>query len=303
MSAFPIAASLLARPCLSILSSQEDTELAHIHAIVEDRLVVEGRADLERVLGALLAAVGPRPAPRTLDLIGHATPGKALLLLGEWVIDATNATVASFFRELAEQDVMARLGVRALRLIGCLTADGGQARWTIGALADILGIEVYGTNNLVSASHFHPGGFAIEREFQLVSSTELKSREIERQPRAGGQATMQVLDIDALPIGESLAPSGPWVHRLATAADVADVLRVVHRHEGTATPGLLSVPACELVFPASARGVRRMQVLLDGSFVRIYPSPTAPGIMYPVDDPRAVATLIARLPVLATPRR
>jgi len=300
MSAVP--AVLLAQPRLSIVSSHRDTELARIQDLVEHRLLVDGRGELEQVLGALLAAVGPRPTPKTLDLIGHSSPGKALLLLGDWTIDASNATVVAFFRELAEQEVMPRLGVRALRLLGCLTADSGQGRHTIQTLAEILDLEVYGTNNLIFSSHYNGAGFAVEREFHLVSATELRSREVERQPRASGVASVQVLDVDLLPAAASLEPSGTWPHRLADEADMASVLRLVRRREGAGMPGLLSMPACELLFPSPGAGLRRMQVVLDGTFVRVYPTPDGPAILYPVDDARALATLIAGLP-LVEPQR
>ena len=300
MSAAP--ALLLAQPHLSIVSSHRDSELARIQDLVEHRLLVDGRGELERVLGSLLAAAGPHPTPKTLDLIGHSSPGKSLLLLGDWAIDASSATVTAFFRELADQDVMARLGVRAVRLLGCVTAESGQGRHTIRTLAEILGVEVYGTSNLIFSSHYNATGFAVEREFHLVSATELASREVERQPLASGIATVQVLDVDALPPGYSFAPSGPWPHRFADESDMAKLLRLVRRREGAQMPGLLSMPACELLFPAPEGAQRRIQIVLDGAFVRVYPTEQGPAILYPVDDPRAVATLIAHLPLLEPQR-
>jgi hypothetical protein len=64
-------------------------------------------------------------------------------------------------------------------------------------------------------------------------------------------------------------------------------------------PGLLVQPSCELALPSSKPDwYHLVQVLLDGELVRVYPDGTdRPGVVYPVDDPRALRALVAHLPV------
>jgi hypothetical protein len=64
-------------------------------------------------------------------------------------------------------------------------------------------------------------------------------------------------------------------------------------------PGLLTSPRCEVALPSQHTGCyHRVQVLLDGEFVRVYPDgANAPGIVYPVDDPYALKNLVDRMPV------
>src|SRR5262245_63720666 len=102
--------SLLSQSHLSVITRHADYELARIQDIIEHKVLVDGRADLEEVFGHLLAAVADEPTPKTLDLIGHSTPGQSLLMLGDWVLDAAKPTVTAFFRELADQEVLTRLG-------------------------------------------------------------------------------------------------------------------------------------------------------------------------------------------------
>ena len=282
---------------ISILSRGDDAELRTIQETVANPMLVEGRSDLEVALGRLLAAELP-PADRTLDLIGHSTPGTSLLLLGDWTIDAASSTVTAFFRELAELEVLARLGVRQVRLLGCRTAETGQGKTTLRVLSEILGIAVVGTTDLVFSSHYDAHGFRDEQQHHLVSAAELLSGELERAPRTRGPATAQTLDIDALPTALGRAKAGAWTHRLATEAQMGEVLRQVRRREGAAMPGLLSVPTCELVFPVATAQWARLQVVLDGEFVRVYPRAHGPGILYPVADPRALIAAIAELPLI-----
>ena len=72
---------LLAGSQLSMITRHADSELRQIHDAIEHKVLVDGRADVEEVLGKLLACKGPR-RPKTLDLIGHSTPNGSLLQLG-----------------------------------------------------------------------------------------------------------------------------------------------------------------------------------------------------------------------------
>jgi hypothetical protein len=225
-------------------------------------------------------------------------------MIGDWVIDAGNPTVTSFFRELADQDVFARLGITALRLLGCRTADTHAGRATILALANLTGIEVFGTRKLIYSIHYNAHGFADERRYVLVGSTELRREETGRDEESTATPWPQALDIDALPESATIETSGPWAHRNASERQMRDVLRLVKRRDGAQMPGLLSSPLCEILFPGNtANTFRRAQVVLDGEFVRFYPrGDAAPGVVWAVDDPHALVQLVERIPTVP-PRR
>lgn len=296
------ARTILAQPHLSLITRHADGELVRIQNLIEHRILVEGRSDLERVLGTLLGC-STTTTPKTLDLIGHSTPGKSLLSIGDWVIDGGSSTVTAFFRELADNDVFARLGITAVRLLGCRTADTGAGRRTIVTLADLLGIEVFGTRALIYSAHYDAGGFADERRYTLVSSTQLAEGMDEAVP-ATFEPWPQVLDVDHLPSATTLDLSGGWTHRVATEGEMAEVLRHVRRRDGAQMPGLLAAPHSELVFPGHEPGTyRRAQVVLGGEFVRFYPrGAMEPGIVFAVDDPHGLLEVIDALPALQAAR-
>jgi hypothetical protein len=289
---------LVRLPHLSIVSRAGDTELALIRSVLDHKLLVADRCELETSLGRLLSARAA-PTAKTLDLIGHSTPGTSLLMLGDWVIDAANPTVVAFFRELAEQEVLPRLGVTAVRLLGCLTADTGHARWTICELAEILDVEVYGTKDLIYSAHYDGAGFVDDRRYLLASSRDLSEGAVAPKPLARGEPYARVLDVDALP-AEWLTGGQPWPQRLATADQARAILRLVRRRDGAAMPGLLAAPHCEVALPSpDPRRFHRAQVLLDCEFVRVYPEGSdRPGIVFPVDDPYSLKMLVDRLPVI-----
>jgi hypothetical protein len=294
--------SLLAQLHLSVITADADAELARIQERIEHRALVGGRDDLEALLGSLLdagAGAAP-PAGRTLDLIGHATPDQSLLALGAWVIDAARPAVRAFFRELAELEVLPRLGVEAVRLLGCQTADTAQGRATICALADILGVEVLGTRQLLYSAHYDAGGFRGDAEHALVSSRDLARGPDGAPPRArsGAPPYPRLLDVDALPASPLASHPPPWPRRIATPEAARDILRLIRRAAGAEMPGLLAQPICEIALPSPRPGWYHVaQVLLDGGFVRVYPDGTAlPGVLYPVDDPLALRAILAHLP-------
>ena len=185
-------AELLRARRLTVISDapgpEPEPELAALAARVPAAVRCDGRDDLERGLGALLAAVPAAPvvAAKTLDLYGHATGDDGLLRLGGWLIDGRSPRVTAFFRGLAEHDVLPRLGVYAVRLLACRTADTHAGRATICALADVLGLEVYGTPNLIHAAHVDADGFAPCWEHLLVGSCDLRRTTPERELEPAG---------------------------------------------------------------------------------------------------------------------
>jgi hypothetical protein len=89
------------------------------------------------------------------------------------VIDAAHPPTTAFFRALAEREILPRLGVQEMRLLGCGTAETARGRATIAALADVLGLEVHGTTGAVLAANYDASGFQDRYRFLLCGSSEL----------------------------------------------------------------------------------------------------------------------------------
>ena len=288
----------LDRPHLSLLSVPDDPELARVADAIGDAMPVGSRAELEEVFGRLLAARRKQEVPKTLDLIGHSTPSSHLVALGAWQIDARNPVVVSYFRELADHDVLPRLGVYAVRLIGSFTADTPEAQFTVCTLSEILGLEVFGTKNVIFASHFGAGGFTDDRGYYLARASDLRREPPSAQPLIAGEPAARDLDLDALPAQPLGLGAGRWTRRFASQTATGPILGLVRRHEGRAMPGLLAAPVCELALPGGTPGQYRLaHVLLDGSWLRVYhEGPDAPGACYPVAQPRELLEMVDALP-------
>lgn len=288
--------TLLAQPHLSLITRHADPELARIQDLIEHKVLVEGRGDLEELLGRLLGQ-DLAPTPKTLDLIGHSTPDNALLTLGEWVIDTASSTVRAFFRELADLEVLPRLGVHALRLLGCQTADTKQARTTICELSEILRLEVLGTRQLLYAAHYDPHGFRCESEHLLTSSSQLRQDLGEASVSTDAARYPRLFDIDALPASPLATHRPPWPQRIATPEAARDLLRLVRRTAGAEMPGLLAQPSCEIALPSSQPDWYYLaQILLDGEFIRVYPDGAhKPGVVFAVDDPPTLRALVDQM--------
>lgn len=294
----------LLRPHLSVVTRHADAELARIQGQIEHCVLADGRTELEELLGRLLVsaeASGITQPPKTLDLIGHSVPVSSQLQLGDWVLDAASATVTSFFRGLADQDVLPRLGIHAVRLLGCHTACTPAARRTLTTLSDILGLEVYGTSDMILANHYDASGFNRDWRFLLVSSTDVRELERETADTVRADPYPRALDIDRLPAHALDDRHALWPRRFATAEAAGRILRLIRRTEGALMPGLLAAPSCELLLPAAAPNAYHVaQILLDGTFVRVYPDgPAHPGVLYPVTEPQALRLLLDALPAVA----
>jgi hypothetical protein len=294
--------SLLAQPRLTVVSGHVDSELLRIRDVLDHKVTVDGRADLEELMGQLLAAAdGHTPVPKTLDLVGHSAGGASVLQLGDWMIDTARCGVTAFFRELADLDVFPRLGIHALRLLGCRTAESAQARRTICTLSEILGLEVHGTTGIVFANHYNARGFDDAWRFMLIGASDLR-RSLADPTSASVEASARSLDLDALPAGPIDATQS-WPLRLSDAYTTRAVLRLIRRNEGAAMPGLLALPRCEVVVPATTpEAFHRIQIVLDGDFVRVYPEgQSKPGVLYPVIDPHLMRILVDKLPIFEPP--
>ncbi|HEY0252495.1 MAG TPA: hypothetical protein VGC41_13260, partial [Kofleriaceae bacterium] len=66
-------------------------------------------------------------------------------------LDTEIHRVRAFYRGLVDHGVFERLDVRSVQLSGCVTAVGERARRTIAQLSEILGVEVVGTDDLMTA--------------------------------------------------------------------------------------------------------------------------------------------------------
>jgi hypothetical protein len=117
---------------------------------------------------------GEPSAPATLDLLGHSTRGHRLLRLGETPIDMLNPRVARFFRDLAGTGVLDRLGVVAVRLLGCETAVTDSGRRTIRMLSRTLRRPVYGTVAPLLKNHSNADGFDPAYTHLLVEAAALR---------------------------------------------------------------------------------------------------------------------------------
>jgi|GEM_PF-3263813 len=214
---------------------------------------------------AELALVLPRQ-PRTLDLVGLTSRNKLLSFHGR-PLDTSVARVRAFYRELTEQGILAQLGITAMRLVGCCSAVGEPALRTISTLSEIVGLEVTGTQDLVSIEDFEPTGFT------TTSTRDWSEKGV-------------LLDLDAL------RPE-PLTTRARPVSQAAgrDVLAHVRRNAGVALPFLLAVPHAELALPSVTAGLYyRLEILLDYELVRA--DLRGSSVVFPVDDPRALRTLL-----------
>jgi hypothetical protein len=118
--------------------------------------------------------------PVTLDLIGHSTRGHRLLRLGQTPIDMLDPHVAGFFATLARDQLLTRLHVTAVRLLGCETAVTDAGRRTLRMLSHTLRLPVFGTTKPLFKSHSNSAGFDPAFAHILIEATALTGT---RQPR------------------------------------------------------------------------------------------------------------------------
>lgn len=300
---------LLAGPRLSVISAEPDAELARIARTVAPSARVAGAAELARLLDELAAAAGPQrsAAPRTLDLIGHSTAGAALLRLGDWVIDAASPEAMRWWCALVDRGVLGRLGIRAVRLLGCGTAGTPRARATLRALAALLGVEVHGAPHLLHAGHYGAAGFLDAWRFLLVEARALDEPPPGATARgdahagthagtadAPGPRTLDLAALPALPL--AALPERPrWI---APAELAREILAVIRCDAGAPLPGDRPAPAHALALAVTdgrPGAYRVAHILFDGAFVEVFPDgPGASGVAYPVPDPARLHELLAR---------
>ncbi len=286
------ATSLLSGAHVSLISSPVDGEIATIAAKLQCSAQVGGRGDVEGLLCEMLAVTTPAlPPRRTLDLIGHSTPD-GLLRLGDWVLDGHRRTVTAFFRELADHDVLGRLGIQSLRLLGCETATTASARSTLCALSEILGIEVFGSRAMLMGAHYTPLGFSSDCMHVLVPASKLRGSS---RPNHGGDPYRRTLDIGALPASPLVVRH--WPVAIATGEQARQVVQLIRRDDGAYMPDAEVIPEVEIGLPSMTRSgwYHSLHVLNDGSFIRVFPDPGGPGVVFPVVDPGRLQSLVKTL--------
>ncbi len=294
---------ILSRSRISLVTSYPDAEVTRLTRLLVDPLPIDGRASLERTLGELATVAGNHSSQaRTLDLIGHAT-ADGLLRLGDWVVDGDSPTVNAFFRGIADVELLPRLNVTSVRVLGCSTAVGARARRTLRTLAELLGLEVLGTLGPIYSLHYDADGFGEQWRFLLSRASEvpaspliLPSGDGTVSDDAATLALLRLLDIDALP-RVPLRAVGSTPRKVVTNGPARELLSLVDRTRGAQMPGLLAIASHELALLADASECHIAEVILDGHFLRVFPDgPEKPGIVYPVSDARHLLSLVAALP-------
>jgi hypothetical protein len=294
---------LLSRPRLSVISAESDPELARTAQRIAASVRVAGQSSFEQLVNDLLCAWdGAAPiAPKTLDLFGHSTAANGLLRLGDWVIDAEDAETMAFLRGLAVREVMPRLGIRAVRLLACSTAVSPRGRATICDIANVVGVEVFGTKQLLYDEHHDEHGFRDAWSFLLVSASELRGSASQARWTADPARVLDVVALPSLPLvgWASRAP-----RRFATPNIAHAILQLIRRDAGARMPGPLPEPSYEIALPSARPDTYHIaHVLFDSAFLQLYPDgASSPGTMYPVDDARALRRLVDELPMQAVNR-
>jgi nucleotide-binding universal stress UspA family protein len=245
---------------LSIIAAHDRYGAELARRIAPDHVLVI--TDREDLVGGLVALSKQLPtAPRVIDLVGMTGADKLLTFHGR-SLDTRIGRVRANYRELADQGVLARLDVVGVRVIGCMSAVGEPARRTIAQLAEIMDLEVTGTTELVTIDDFSTTGF------------------VSPPPRSWNSGTS--LDLDNLTSGPLLDGA-----RALTLAQAREVLATIRRDAGVDLPGLLAVPQAVLGVPRGDH-FHHLELLLDHELVR------AGATVFPVDDPRALRSILER---------
>ncbi|TMQ27878.1 MAG: hypothetical protein E6J90_01480 [Deltaproteobacteria bacterium] len=290
--------TLFAQPRLSVVSGEPDLDLQHIAQVIGQGVAIDGRDGLALLLDRMLDEVDRSSvvAAKTLDLIGHTRTAAALLALGDWLIDGDDPATVAVFCSLAEREVLPRLGVHTLRLLGCDSASTPEAQATLCRLSELLGLEVCGASQLLHAGHYETGGFGDHWRFLLVSASELRHRASHVIARPGSPHP-RILDLAALPAVELSAHAGAYPRCVVTEQAAQRILQLVHRSAGAPLPGFSALPSIELALPSRRSGAYHIaHLILNGTFLRFYPDGMARmGIVYPVTSADALRDIIASL--------
>jgi hypothetical protein len=158
---------------IHVLSRETDAFTLRLQRVLAHFHQVGSLAELRDLLAAMPAPEGPEPA--VLDLMGHSTTAAKLLRLGKSVVDMYDWRVQAYFERLARDRILPRLGVVAVRLLGCETAVEVGGQHTVRRLASTLGVRVYGSKKALMKSHYSAGGFDPHFAHILVEAAQVPS--------------------------------------------------------------------------------------------------------------------------------
>lgn len=269
-----------------------DEQLRLIADTIDERFLVDDLDGLGAVLDRQTAA-----GPRALALIGHSTPPYGRLKLGQTEIAADDPRVLDFFAR--RRDQLAALGITTVHLLGCYTAHRAESLATMKALAAVTGLPVLGTTILVSATSYDAGGFK-------ASYTTAYLVDHDHPPSVGGwplddaqaSGTAGALEVEALETVTLRVTSWPLVW--PRDQRLSRLLPAIVDQTGHSMPGLLVEPDLELLIPTGS-GFRRVDVILGGAAVRVFPGEHPCGIVYRVVEPGPLRSLVG--PYLSTAHR
>jgi hypothetical protein len=239
---------------------------------VQDKLspfltLVDGWQGVVKLLAALERS---DPEVDYLDLIGHSN-GNNLLELGNWVVGKNPTELEAFCKEA--QPHLKRLGIRAVRLVGCDTAEGVVAKAVLNGLEQGLKIAVYGTGSLIDAEHFSYR-MCISENFKPASQVSgvVGASPPSRSAQIAFRRLRSAMDPGVFDV-TSADPRPPKVgDYILSPADFAR-LRAQFKHRDAGAwrmPGLLRKPSFVLIAP-DVNGQPRypVEVFFDGELVRL----------------------------------
>jgi hypothetical protein len=272
----------------NVVSDHDDVEMRAIRCKLVGEQVAGSRQALRDILKN-------RKAPATsLDLIGHSTGKECYLMLGGWTIDDTPFT-GQFFQDV-RQDLQ-RLGVSAVRLLGCSTAIT-QAGWAVmERIAGVLGdhVPVWGTLRTISAVDFGPAGYDGGNLASTAGGPPDRAGPI--APPFPGDARREVpFAIDHL-VAEDRAtlPEARWPRVPVARERAPELVALVEAPFAWSLPGLLAEPLVELLVATDPPArVRRLHVLLGYEVLRVFaPGHESHGLLYRITEPARLERLLA----------
>jgi len=266
-----------------MVSDTVDRELAAIRGTVSSFESVSG----EPSIVTILQAWGVRGLhAETLDLVGHSG-SHGFLRMGDWVVDDAPQTAGSF--DVLIRPSLEAIGVRNIRLLGCVTAMSMRGWTAIAQIARASRCRVYGTRRYIGSNDYRAEGFISDDA--LVGTP---------GPRPARQDRIGFLPHAAThtPIGSLTMTAGPALTKeqalLPVNVEIArQILELVDGVRSWVVPGLLSHPSPTVLW-SHANTIHRIDVLLDGEAVRVYgryPDDEY-GRIYLVREPRALNHLI-----------
>jgi len=95
------------------------------------------------------------------------------LRIGDTAIDMFRPSVVRIFAAIRAEELLPKLGISAVRLLGCSTALTPSGQRTIQRLARTLEVPVYGSTKALMHSHYTADGFNPKFEHVLVEASQL----------------------------------------------------------------------------------------------------------------------------------